>query len=410
MRKQILLIIFLALLVLAVVYGGLFFSKHIKRVLPLLKKAEEPITELIDKQKSPLLLPEGFSISIFASGLEKPRVLTRDPLGNVVVSIPSRGEIIALPDRNGDGVADERITILEGLNKPHGIVFRCFLDDLGVEEMCQLFVAEEDKLTRYEYDKATFGATNAFTMLELPSGGNHTTRTLLLHPDGKRLLVSVGSSCNVCNESDERRAVILATPFIGGEYTLFAKGLRNAVFMTVHPSTQDVWVTEMGRDLLGDDLPPDEINIVREGRNYGWPLCYGENVLDTDFHKDDHMHIRPECTEPFEEPSYIDIEAHSAALGLAFVPEGAWPVSLWNDLIVAYHGSWNRSEPTGYKLVRMVFDDEGTYVRTEDFITGWFTEKNEVLGRPVDVLILPSGTMFISDDRTGVIYRVTYEE
>lgn len=407
MRKQLFLIIFLALLVLGVVYGGLFFSKHIKGILPLLKEVEKPIAESLDEQKSPLLLPEGFSINIFADGLQKPRVLVEDPLGNVVVSIPSRGEIIALLDQNDDGVADERIIILDRLNKPHGIVFRCFLGNLGVEEMCQLFVAEEDKLTRYEYDKNTFRATNAFTVLKLPSGGNHTTRTLLLHPDGERLLVSVGSSCNVCHESDERRAAILEISFTGGEYTVFAEGLRNAVFMKVHPTADTVWVTDNGRDFLGDDLPPDEINVVQEGRNYGWPICYGKNIHDTDFDKNTYIH-NP-CELPFKEPSHIDIQAHSAPLGLVFVPPGAWPEVFWHDLIVSYHGSWNRSEPTGYKLVRMVFDDDSTYVRTEDFITGWLTKEGEVLGRPVDILILLSGTMFISDDRAGVIYRVVYE-
>jgi len=149
----------------------------------------------------------------------------------------------------------------------------------------------------------------------------------------------------------------------------------------------------MGRDLLGDDMPPDEINIIEEGKNYGWPVCYGKNIHDTDF--DHNTYVRNPCMEPFETPSHIDIPAHSAPLGLAFYK---------NDLLVAYHGSWNRSVPTGYKIVKMNLDANGNYLGQEDFISGWLQEGN-ALGRPVDILA-DRGRIFISDDKAGVIYLV----
>jgi len=218
----------------------------------------------------------------------------------------------------------------------------------------------------------------------------------------------VGSTCNVCNEKDWRRAKILVSNTDGSDLKVFASGLRNSVFMALHPVTQQVWATEMGRDLLGDDIPPDEINIVEEGKFYGWPTCYGKNIHDTNFDK--NTYIRNPCDEKFGEiPSYIDLQAHSSPLGLAFIPANSmWPEEYWNDLLVAYHGSWNRTEPTGYKIMRFLLDEKGNYVGREDFISGWLTKDNRALGRPVDILIQPNGTMYISDDKAGVIYRVVY--
>ena len=165
-----------------------------------------------------------------------------------------------------------------------------------------------------------------------------------------------------------------------------------------------MWGTEMGRDLLGDDIPPDEINILEEGKNYGWPVCYGKNIHDGEFDK--RVYFRNPCMEPFETSSFIDVPAHSAPLGLAFVPKDAgWPEGYEHDLLVSYHGSWNRSVPTGYKIVRHKFDAEGNYEGVEDFIYGWFDGKN-VYGRPVGLLFDKEGKLYISDDRAGVIYLV----
>lgn len=229
-----------------------------------------------------------------------------------------------------------------------------------------------------------------------------SSRTLLSY--GNSLLVSVGSSCNVCLENDQNRAKILEITKDTGEVEIFATGLRNAVFIAFHPTTKAIWATEMGRDLLGDNLPPDEINIIRKETNYGWPICYGKNIHDTAFDK--NTYIRNPCMEPFETPSHIDIPAHSAPLGLAFIPD-SWPTEYHNDLLVAYHGSWNRSVPTGYKIVRMKLNVNGMYESTTDFITGWLDTDQKALGRPVDILFDASGIAYISDDKAGVVYKLS---
>lgn len=344
----------------------------------------------------PLTLPAGFGISIFAKQLKGPRVLVLDPNGVMLASIPSAGKVVALPDADGDGSADRQVTVASGLNNPHGLAFRC-----PTGGNCMLYVAETNAVATYDYDPATFAATNRRKIIDLPAGGVHITRTLLFHDD--KLLIAVGSTCNVCIEKNQQRAKILVANPDGSDLKEYAGGLRNAVFMIEHPGTNDVWATEMGRDLLGDNTPPDEIDIIAEGKNYGWPTCYGKNIHDTAFDK--NTYIRNPCMEPFETPSLIDLQAHSAPLGLAFVPE-SWPREVRGDLLVAFHGSWNRTVPTGYKVVRLKLNADGSFDAQEDFITGWLT-KAGALGRPVD-LLFRDRDLYISDDKAGAIYRVTY--
>lgn len=385
------------------VWGLLFYWRNLRGIWPALSGPSERIEEVIGTEEKPLALPPQVSISVFAKDLGAPRVMVRDPAGNIVTSIPSRGQVVALPDRDGNGKADETIVLLEGLNRPHGLAVRC-------TERCQLFIAETDKVTVYDYvydeSRRLHVPVNGRTIIDLPSGGGHFTRTILFMPEPQdhKLLISVGSSCNVCNERDPRRAKILVANADGSGLREFAKGLRNAVFMAIHPGSGAIWATEMGRDLLGDDIPPDEINIVEDGKNYGWPICYGKNIHDTEF--DNNVYVRNPCLEPFETPSYLDIPAHSAPLGLAFIPEEGWPEEYRHNLLVAYHGSWNRSQPTGYKIVRYKLDAQGRYLGEEDFITGWL-KGGEALGRPVDILALPGGVLYVSDDHAGVIYRIT---
>ncbi len=358
-----------------------------------------PGGDAVDPAAFPLKLPPDFSIGIFASGLPGARVLALDPGGNLLVSLTSQGRVVALRDSRGAGVADAAVTVLAGLNQPHGLAF-----EPGEEP--RLYVAETDQVAAYDYDPERLTATYQQKIADLPSGGRHFTRSLVFLPSPRdhRLLISVGSSCNACEESDPRRAKILAVDPDGGELSPFATGLRNSVFLAVHPRSKLVWATEMGRDYLGDDLPPDEINIILEGRDYGWPYCYGKRVHDDTFDPDGSH--REFCAETI--PSFIDIPAHSAPLGLAFFP-GTWPREFRDDLLVAYHGSWNRTEPTGYKVVRHRLDSAGNPVEVEDFITGWLTPAG-ALGRPVDILITDDGVIFISDDKAGVVYRVVYEK
>lgn len=366
-------------------------------IVKLLEEPERPEGKGALPSSLPLKLPPGFAISIFAENVPGARVLALDPDGALLVSLTSQGRVVALPDKDGDGVADARVTVLAGLNKPHGLAF-------GPGEKPRLYVAETGQVAAYDYDSVRFTAANPQKIADLPPGGRHYTRTLMFLPGprDRRLLISVGSSCDTCEEKDWRYAKILAVDPDGGELKTFASGLRNSVFMAVHPQSKHIWATEMGRDHLGDNLPPDEINLILEGRHYGWPYCYGKRVHDNQF--DPAGAHREFCKDTI--PSFIDLPAHSAPLGLAFFPQ-EWPREFRHDLLAAFHGSWNRTEPTGYKVVRYKLDTAGNFVAVEDFITGWLTPKG-ALGRPVDILIKDDGVIYISDDKAGVVYRVSY--
>lgn len=380
-------------------YSAWFYWKNLRGAWPAFTRLSLNYQEIVNGLK----IDPGFSLSVFADKLVNPRVITFDPNGVMIASITSEGKIIALPDKNKDGKADAAVTVAEGLDRPHGIAFYCD------EKSCSIYIAETNNVSIYDYNKETFKATKVKKIIDLPSGGNHFTRTLLIAPiEGKdKLLVSVGSSCNVCHENDPRRAKVFYGDLDGENFKELAAGLRNTVFMALRPSTKDIWATEMGRDLIGDDIPPDEINVLTPGSNYGWPICYGKNIHDTDFDKNTYI-INP-CAAPFQTPSRIDIQAHSAPLGLAFAPEkSSWPTDYQNNLFVAFHGSWNRTIPTGYKIVRYELDDKGDVIgEMKDFITGWLKNgKSE--GRPAGIVFDESGNMFISDDNAGVIYKVSY--
>ncbi len=398
--KKLFLLLFLGIAAIGGYKLYQFYAFNLSGAKPAIAPPTGDIVKELSEAKNftglPLKLPAGFSVSVFAKDLSGPRVLTWDPSDTLLVSIPSQGKIVALPDKNHDGVSDETVTVMELMNKPHGLAFR-------VNNRIEFYIAEEDEVAVYDYDPKSFRAGGKRSIMQLPTGGNHVTRTIGFGPDG-RLYVVIGSSCNVCIEKDERRTKIFSLKPDGTDLKEVASGLRNSVFFTWHPVTRQLWATEMGRDLIGDDIPPDEINIITEGKFYGWPYCYGKNVLDKNFDASDIAKER--CTNA--QASYIDIPAHSAPLGLTFIPSSSnWPQSYWNNLFVSYHGSWNRSVPTGYKVVRYKLDEQGNYLGVEDFLTGWLA-KDGALGRPVDLLFDKNGTLYVSDDKAGVIYRVTY--
>ncbi len=350
-----------------------------------------------------LKVPDGFGISIFAKDV--PGVRTMLPIGSgILVTQTSEGKVTLVKDTDNDGVAETKKVILDGLDKPHGLA------EWGEGGQNYLYVAEHGKLSRYNFDDEK--AYNGKKLVDLPSypTDRHYSRSIMWlpsnEPDGysNTLLISVGSSCNVCVEKDQKQGTILSYNIVTNKLDTYARGLRNAVFMTTNPVDGKVWATEMGRDGLGDTTPPDEINIVEKGKYYGWPICYGKNIHDTEFDK--KTYIRNPCMEPFETPSHIDLEAHSAPLGLDFIPEEGWPEEYWYNLLVAYHGSWNRSDPTGYKVVRIKLDEKGNYLGTEDFITGFLDKNGKKNGRPVDIQVSPGGTVYISDDERGVIYKL----
>lgn len=344
----------------------------------------------------PLSIDDNVRVGIFAQNVGGARVIAFDPNGVMLVSVPSDEEIIAIPDADDNLRADSARTIASNLNRPHGLAFR------QEGDKTYLYIAETNAVRRFEYNADSFTLSNPQKILDVPSGGGHFTRTIGFGPDNK-LYVSIGSSCNVCIEEDARRATIMQANPDGSDARIYAKGLRNSVFFTWHQRANELWATDMGRDLLGDDIPPDEINIVTTNSNYGWPICFGKNIHDGNFDK--NTYIRNPCMEPFEKASLVDLQAHSAPLGLAFIPQG-WPNDLAGDLLVAYHGSWNRSVPTGYKVVR--FDIENNRPKNEtaiDFISGWLRGA-QAISRPVDLKFDSKDRLFVSDDKGGMIYVV----
>jgi len=341
-----------------------------------------------------LKMPQGFHIAVFA-GEDSPRMLAFSPGGVLLVSDTDNGKIAALLDPKHTGKAERTVVVLDKLRQPHGLAFY----------QGKLYVAETNRVRSYDWDESMLRASNPKQLVELPTGG-HATRTLLFH-NGKMYL-SVGSSCNACVEKDPRRATVLEFNPDGSGQRIFAKGMRNAVGLTVSPKTHTIWVTENGRDWMGDDLPPERIyDLGTDGGDFGWPYCYGDRVPDPNFTKagDNRCQsvVRPK----------VQMQAHSAPLGLAFYEGTMFPPEYRNSLFVAYHGSWNRSVPTGYKVVRVKFDDKGQPIGgDEDFITGWQTpgigRAARWMGRPVGIAFGSDGSMYLSDDAGGYIYRITY--
>ena len=213
-----------------------------------------------------------------------------------------------------------------------------------------------------------------------------------------KLYVSVGSSCDVCLENTWKYSAILESDPEGTYTAEVAGGLRNSVFFDFHPMTGVLWATEMGRDGLGDDLPPDEVNVIEPTYKYGWPYCYGDRVQDQTFtEKTDRNDLPMDCSKT--EPPTIELPAHVAPLGIAFMSP--------TELLVAYHGSWNRSEPVGYKVVKFTLDTNNKVTASEDFISGWLKDEDQIYGRPVDLKFDAQKNLYISDDSAGIIYKVT---
>lgn len=332
---------------------------------------------------------EGFAVSLYAE-VPKARFLRPTPGGDLLVSVPREGTIVRLVrDANGDGLPDGQKALLAGLDKPHGM-------DLHEG---WLYIGEGSAVARVRFDVESGTMSGAIERIVtgLPAGGNHWTRTVRIGPDA-RLYVSVGSSCNVCIEEDERRAALLRFQLDGSGGEVYARGLRNSVGFDWQPKTGDLFATDNGRDLLGDDEPPCELNRVVEGGDYGWPVAFGDRRLDPD------LGAGNEARAAASIPPAHGFGAHNAPLGIVFLRSRRQPEAYRGRALVALHGSWNRTRKDGYRVVSLAWADDGS-VREEAFLTGFLADE-DVVGRPVDVAEADDGTIFVSDDYAGAIYRV----
>jgi len=328
-----------------------------------------------------LYVQSGFSVNLFATGLSGVRNLALGPGGAVYATLSDGGAIVRLVDANVDGVAEAPTAVLTGLNYPFGLAFR---GDT-------MYFAEMTAVKRLDP-----GATTPVTLVPNLPGGGHATRTLVIGPDN-RMYLAVGSSCNVCNDTPPRAAVT-RYDLDGSNAHTFATGLRNSVGVAFNPATGELWANNNDRDDLGDDVPPEHLNVLRDGKWYGWPQCYLPGRRNPEYSTADCSNV---------EPPAITVQAHSAPLGLAFYTGTMFPAEFRGDAFMTYHGSWNRRVPTGAKVVRVRIQG-GAAIAVEDFVAGWQLGDGSRWGRPVGLLVMPDGTLLVSDDMGGRIWRVSY--
>ena len=343
-----------------------------------------------------LNLPSGFRIEIFASKVENARQMALAPDGTLFVSSRQAGNVYAVLDENNDHVADRVVTIASGLNMPNGIAFR---DG-------DLYVAEVNRVIRFEGIESRLDSPPEPTVLndQLPTERLHGWKYIRFGPDGK-LYVPVGAPCNICDRTDEdaRFATILRMNPDGSDEEIFASGIRNSVGFDWQPGTNELWFTNNGRDMLGDESPPDTLHHApHAGLHFGYPYCHGGDLQDPEFSD------RP-CSE-FRPPAR-QLGPHVASIGMTFYTGSMFPAEYRNQIFIAEHGSWNRTPEaghTGYRLTVVRVDGDRT-VGYETFAEGWLGPDNSAWGRPADVLVMPDGSLLVSDDTAHVIYRISYD-
>jgi glucose/arabinose dehydrogenase len=336
-----------------------------------------------------LVLPPGFSISVFASGLSGPRYMALAPNGDVFVTETFANRVSVLRD-------GQSFVFARGLNEPFGIAFNGGF----------LYIGDTDGIVRFPYTPGQTSAVGTIptTITTLSSGGSHSLRNLVFSPDGTKIYVNVGSTNNASPESDPTRATILVMNADGSEKRTFASGLRNASGLAIEPVTGALWTAVNERDGLGDDLVPDYVTSVVDGGFYGWPYAYIGQHVDPNL-----GNPRPDLVAKAIVPDVL-LQAHSASLGLTFYDGAMFPHDWNGDAFVALHGSWNRSKRTGYKIVRIPMQNGQPAGGYDDFIAGWSTDETSknVWGRPVGLLVLADGSLLVSDDGANVIWRVTF--
>lgn len=340
-------------------------------------------------------LPDGFKISVYAE-VNNARSMALSSSGTLYVGSRDGDKVYAVRDVDGDFKADKRWVVASGLNSPNGVALK---DG-------DLYIGEISRITRIKdiENKLNNPGTPEVVYDKFPTDEHHGWKYIAFGPDGK-LYVPVGAPCNIC-ESEPVYAAIHRMNADGTGLELFASGVRNTVGFTWHPETKNIWFTDNGRDLLGDELPPCELNTApKAGMHFGYPYCHGGTIKDPEFGN------KKPCSE-FTQPAQ-NLGPHTAPLGLKFYTGSMFPAEYKNQLFIAEHGSWNRKKEVGYNGYKIslvkVNGDKGTSYET--FASGWLgADKLTSWGRPVDVLLLPDGSMLVSDDKASVIYRITYNK
>ena len=338
-------------------------------------------------------LPAGFRIELYTDRTPNARSLALGDDGTVYVGTQTEGKVYAVRDDNGDGRADRVLTLASGINVPNGVAY------LNGD----LYIAENHRIVKLPGIPGRLADPPAPVPVyrDLPYDRHHGWKYLRVGPDGK-LYVPVGAPCNICKPEREIFASLSRLDPDGSHAEIFARGIRNTVGFDWQPQTQDLYFTDNGRDWLGDDLPPEELNRANKpGLHFGYPYCHAGSIADPEFGKE-----RP-CSE-FAGPAWT-FPAHVAPLGLRFYQGKQFPESYRDQLFVAQHGSWNRSKPQGYRIVVVKFQN-GRPVADEVFAEGWLSAGDDVSGRPVDILELADGSLLVSDDQSGAIYRISYRK
>lgn len=340
-----------------------------------------------DKVLANIQTPPGFKLEVFADDVPGARSLAIGSQGTIFVGT-RKDRVYAVSGKPGSGEKPVVRVIADNLNMPNGVAFRD-----GA-----LYVAEINRILRFDGIENALDQPPAAKVVrdDLPKDRHHGWKYIAFGPDGK-LYVPIGAPCNVCNEPNY--AVITRMNADGTGHEVFARGIRNTVGFTWHPTTGHLWFTDNGRDYLGDDVPPCELNVApRAGLDFGFPYCHGGHIKDPEFGR------LGECSKSV--PPVQQLGAHVAPLGVKFYTGSQFPDVYRNQVFIAEHGSWNRSQKSGYRITRVKLEGDRA-IAYEPFVVG-FKRGEEVLGRPVDLLVLDDGSMLISDDQAGAIYRLTY--
>ncbi len=348
-----------------------------------------PLPPPEDPRLTQLKLPEGFHIRVYAEGVTGARSLSLSPDGTLFVGTRSNGRVYALRDEDGDHKAERVIILASGLNRPNGVAFK---DG-------DLYVAEISRILRYRDIEAHLDNPPQPEIVNdtFPTDRSHGWKFIRFGPDGL-LYVPVGAPCNICASPDPYASIGRLDPSTG-DFEVVARGVRNSVGFDWHPETGEMWFTENGRDWLGDDMPPDELNrVTAAGQHFGYPYCHGTDIADPEFG------AQRGCDEFV--PPVQELGPHVAALGMRFYSGNMFPAEYRNQIFIAEHGSWNRTRKIGYRLtlVRLAADGAVSYA---PFAEGWLQGESN-WGRPVDVLVMPDGSLLVSDDQAGLIYRISY--